>query len=103
MINEISKYKFSGTLDLKSAYYQIPISESDRPYTAFEAAGGLWQFKVVPNGVTNGVAVFQRKMDEMIKNECLQATFPYIDNITVCGRTAEEYHENYKKLQSAVF
>ena len=101
-INEISKYKFFGTIDLKSAYYQIPISESDRPYTAFEAAGGLWQFKVVPNGVTNGVAVFQRKMDEMVKNECLQATFPYIDNITVCGRTAEEYHENYKKLQSAV-
>ena len=52
-INEISKYKYFGTIDLKSAYYQIPISETDRPYTAFEAAGGLWQFKVVPNGVTN--------------------------------------------------
>ena len=66
-VNEISKYKYYSTIDLKSAYYQIPIPEGDRPYTAFEADGGLWQFKVVPNGVTNGVAVFQRKMDEMVK------------------------------------
>ena len=59
-VNEISKYKYYSTIDLKSAYYQIPIPEKDRPLTAFEADGGLWQFKVVPNGVTNGVAVFQR-------------------------------------------
>ena len=101
-VNEISKYKYYSTIDLKSAYYQIPIPEGDRLYTAFEADGGLWQFKVVPNGVTNDVAVFQRKMDEMVKAENLDATFPYLDNITVCGNTEEEHHRNYNRLKASI-
>jgi hypothetical protein len=101
-VNEISKLKYYSTIDFESAYYQILIPEEDRPYTAFEADGALWQFKVVPNGVTNGAAVFQRKMDEMVKNEKLDDTFPYLDNITVGGLTEEEHHRNYERLQAAV-
>ena len=101
-VNEISKYKYYSTIDLKSAYYQIPIPESDRHFTAFEADGGLWQFKVVPNGCTNGVAVFQRKMGQMVENEGLDATFPYLDNITIGGYTEEEHHQNYARLMAAI-
>ena len=45
MINDISQYKYFSTLDLKSAYHQIPIKSGDRKYTGFEAIGKLWQFK----------------------------------------------------------
>ena len=38
---KVSKHKVYSTFDLKSAYHQIPILESDRPYTAFEADGKL--------------------------------------------------------------
>ena len=36
MVNDISKYKHFSTLDLKSAYHQVPIKEEDKKYTAFE-------------------------------------------------------------------
>ena len=37
MVNKIAQYKVFSTIDLRSAYYQIPLSEKDKIYTAFEA------------------------------------------------------------------
>ena len=71
-------------------------------YTAFEADGQLWEFTVVPFGVTNGVPSFQRVMDKVVKEEGLDDTFPYLDNITVCGRTPEELRANDERFKSAV-
>ena len=62
MVEEISQYEFYSTLDFKSAYHQLPLRPEEKPFTAFEAAGNLYQFKRVPFGVTNGVACFQSQM-----------------------------------------
>ena len=80
----VSRYQVYSALDLKSAYHQIPIAESDKPYTAFEADGGLYQFCRLPFGVTNGVAAFQRIMDQLIAKHGLKVkgTFAYLDNNT---------------------
>ena len=56
VINKIAKYRYFSTIDLKSAYNQIPLRE-DRPYTAFEADGGLHQFTRRPFGITNSDVV----------------------------------------------
>ena len=92
--NEVSKYKYYTTLDLKSAYHQVPIQEDDKQYTAFEAAGRLYQYRRIPFGCTNGVSAFQRVMDQIIDCEGLKATFCYLDNITIGGNTKEEHDEN---------
>ena len=94
LINNLSVYKVFSTFDLKSAYHQIPIQESDKAYTAFEACGKLWEFNRIPFGVTNGVPQFQRKIDELVATEFLKDTFPYLDNVTVGGRTREEHDTN---------
>ena len=65
-INQLAKCRIFSTLDLKSAYYQIPLHPDDRVFTAFEAAGQLYQYRRLPFGVTNGVAAFQRIIDKII-------------------------------------
>ena len=69
MIEDIARYKIFTTLDLKSAYHQIPIRNEDRKYTAFKVGGKLYQFTRVPFGVTNGVSAFQRSIDNIIENK----------------------------------
>ncbi|XP_038652364.1 uncharacterized protein LOC119965671 [Scyliorhinus canicula] len=102
MVNEIATYKVFSTVDLKSAYHQLPIRASDRLYTAFEADGRLYHFLRVPFGVTNGVSVFQREMDRMVDKYGLQATFPYLDNVTICGHDQQDHDANLQKfLQTA--
>ena len=101
MVNEMAQYRVFSTIDLKSAYHQIPLREKDKPYTAFEANGGLYQFCRVPFGVTNGVAVFQRQMDSFVEENSLSGTFPYLDNITICGRNQTEHDENLRRFLQA--
>lgn len=101
MISEISKFSFYSTLDLKSAYHQVPIPKKDRPFTAFEAGGALYQFKVIAFGLTNGVSGFQRFIDKIIRTENLSGVFAYIDDVTVCGRTKQEHDQNLNDFLKA--
>ena len=100
-VNKIAQYRVFSTIDLRSAYHQIPIRNEDKPYTAFEACGRLYQFARVPFGVTNGVACFQRIVDSFIQEEELVGTYAYLDNITICGMTQEEHDANLTKFLEA--
>ena len=59
MTSDISKCKYFSTLDLKSAYHQVPLKQEDRKYTAFKIDGKLYQFKRIPLSVTNGYVPFK--------------------------------------------
>lgn len=100
-VNEIAQYRVFSTIDLRSAYHQVPIRQEDKPYTAFESSGSLYQFTRVPFGVTNGVACFQRLMDSFISEEKLDGTFAYLDNVTICGMTQEEHDTNLGRFLKA--
>ena len=76
-VNKIGQYRVFSTIDLKSAYHQVPLREEDKQYTAFEASNRLYQFRRIPFGVTNGVAAFQKIMNDFISDECLLDTFAY--------------------------
>ena len=52
VINNVTQYKWYSSLDLRSAYHQVP---EERKYTAFEANGQLYQFKRIPFGLKNAV------------------------------------------------
>ena len=94
MISELSKYKLFSTFDLKSVYHQISLIESDCKYTAFEANGKLYEFTHIPFGVKNGVATFQCKVYEFIKEENLKGAFWYLDNITIVGYNEDNHDSN---------
>ena len=101
MINKMAQYNcMYSSVDLTSAYYQIPLNPEDRPYTAYEAGGKLYQFTRLPQRITNGVSSFQRKMDGFIDDNNIKNTFPYLDNVLVCGRTLEEHNANLAKFKA---
>ena len=98
MVNEIAQYSVISTLDLRSAYHQVPLNDSDKEFTAFEAGGKLYQFYRMPFGVTNGVACLQRIMDKIIDDNKLKGTFAYLDNVTIGGKDQEEHDANLSKF-----
>ena len=101
MVQKIAQYSVFSTIDLRSAYHQIPLKEEDKPYTTFEALGGLYQFNRMPFGITNGVAGFQRSIDDVITKENIKDTFAFVDNVTIYGKTQKEHDENFEKFLEA--
>ena len=87
LVNKVSQYSYFSTVDLRSAYHQVPLNEKDKLDIAFEACGQLYQFCRMPFGITNGVSCFQKVMDEFISTNSLYDTYCYLDDITICGKT----------------
>ena len=87
MVNELAKYSVFSTFDLRSAYHQIKIAESNCKPTAFEAKGKLFEFTRIPFGAKNGVAACQRTITEFVERENLKGAFPYLDNVTNASKT----------------
>ena len=101
MTNQIVQYRVFSTIDLKSAYHQAPLREEDKKFTAFEANGCLYQFRRMPFGVTNGVATFQRIMNNFITSKGLLDTFAYLDNVTICSKNQAHHDYNLKQFLKA--
>ena len=101
LVNNIAQYSVFSTVDFKSAYHQIPLKEKDKKHTAFQANRRLYQFRRIPFGVTNGVAVFQRTVDNFIAEENLTDTFADIDDVTICGRDQKEHDDNLERFLEA--
>lgn len=102
IVESVAKYKVFSTIDLQSAYHQIPIHEDEKNFTAFEADGNLYQFKRIPFGVTNGVACFQRVIDGIIKSEGLKGVYAFLDDVTVCGSSKVEHDQNLERFLQVV-
>ena len=100
-INQLAKCRIFSTLDLKNAYYQIPLHPDDRVFTAFEAAGQLYQYRRLPFGVTNDVAAFRRIIDKIIASNKLKHTCTYINNITIGGPEQDAHDENLRLFLKA--
>ena len=99
-VNRIAAYRVYSKIDLRQAYHQVPIKPEDKPFTAFQANNKLFQFKRLPFGVTNGVSVFQRQMDYIVEKYQMEGTFPYMDDVTICGDTQEDHDRNLNKFLS---
>lgn len=102
VVSKVSKNSVFSTIDFKSAYHQVPLREKDRPFTAFEACGRLYQFRRLAFGLTGGVPTFQRVIDDVIFREKLEKTYAYLDDVTVCGKDQEEHDQNLKRFSDAV-
>ena len=55
--------------DLVSGYWQVELAQQDREKTAFCVPEGLFEFKVLPFGLNNAPATFQRLMDLLLSGK----------------------------------
>ncbi len=86
----INKAWFSS-LDLAAGYHQIPMDPVDKLKTAFITDSGLYEYNVLPFGLCNAPATFQRFMDIVLAGLKWKILLVYIDDILVFSETFEEH------------
>ena len=86
--------KFFTSLDLASGYWQVGMREESREKTAFTTHAGLFEFTVMPFGLCNAPATFQRLMENVLMGLTREKCIVYLDDVLVLGRTFSEHLSN---------
>ena len=66
ILNRMGGDNFISRLALTKGFWQVPIKEGDRKYTAFSTDQGLMQFKYMPFGLVNALAIFCRMVRQLL-------------------------------------
>ena len=66
MLDQLGGAKYLTTLGLARGYWQVPMDEDAKELTAFMTPFGLYQFKVMPFGLSGAPATFQKLMDGVV-------------------------------------
>ena len=79
------------SLDLTAGYWQVPLAEVSRKYTAFLFNGKNYQFQRLPFGLNTSVASFIKCLDQILKPKDLDFLTVYVDDILIASRTFEDH------------
>ncbi|XP_076047435.1 uncharacterized protein LOC143028970 [Oratosquilla oratoria] len=88
--------KIFSKMDLAKGFFQIPLEERSKQVTAVAIPNGLYQFKVLPFGLTNSPAVFNRAMRQVLRG--IHGVEAFVDNILIHSSTFEEHLEILEKV-----
>ena len=104
-LDTLSGAQWFSTLDLLSGYWQVEMDPADKPKTAFCTPEGLFEFNVMPFGLCNAPATFQRLMDSVLAGLLWTSCLVYLDDIIVMGTSFEDHLNNlaqvFDRLRSA--
>ena len=90
-LEALGEANFFTTLDFTSGYWQLPIREEDKQKTAYSTISGRWEYNVLPMGITNAPAAFQRSMEIVMAGITWKFCIVYIDDIIIYSKTFEEH------------
>ena len=91
LMDRIAWSQYFSTIDLRSGYPQIRISEKDIPKTAFSTRYGHYEYTVVPFGLTNAPAAFMGVMNDVFKDYTDSFIMVYLDDIVVYRNSWNEH------------
>ena len=87
-----------SSLDMKEAFWSVPLDEKSREYTAFQTPDGLYQYRRMPMGLKTASAVFCRYVDKMLGHMKWTEVMAYVDDLLVFGKTADDHLSSLEKL-----
>ncbi|KAH9255968.1 hypothetical protein BASA81_006008 [Batrachochytrium salamandrivorans] len=83
LLRTLSTGKIFTTLDLRGAYNLLRIKEGDESKTSFITKYGQFEFLVMPFGLANAPAQFQRMMNSLFRDVIGKHVLVYLDDIVI--------------------
>lgn len=95
-IDQVGSAKFVSKLDLLKGYWQVPLSNRAREIAAFVTPRDLYSYSVMPFGLRNAPATFQRLMNHVIGD--MQGCAVYLDDVVLYSDTWDVHLKRMREL-----
>lgn len=92
IFDELKGSRLFTTLDLFQGYWQVKMAEACKEHTTFVTRYGTFSFEVMPFGLINAPATFQKMMDHILRD--LPFARAYLDDVVIHSKTLEEHLEH---------
>ncbi|UYV73632.1 K02A2.6-like, partial [Cordylochernes scorpioides] len=99
VLDTLQRSKYFSAIDLKSGYWQVEVEEKDKEKTAFTTAHGLYEFNVMPFGLCNAPATFERNMENMLGNLRWQICLCYLDDVIIYS---SDFSTHLKRIEAVL-
>ncbi len=97
--------KVFSALDLRSGYWQIKMAEKDIEKTTFTCPEGLFEFNVLPFGLSVAPPVFQHLMDKVLGDAKGKYASLYLDDLVIASEDPISHYQHlseiFHKLEAA--
>jgi transposase InsO family protein len=94
----ISQAKIFTKLDIRQAFHRLRIHPDSEELTTFRTRYGSYKYKVLPFGLTNGPAAYQRYMNTVLFDYLDDFCTAYLDDILIYSNNKLEHKEHVKKV-----
>ena len=97
LVDSTARHQLLSFMDAFSGYNQILMHEADHEKTSFITSQGLFYYKVLPFGLKNASATYQRLMNKMFTQQIGRNVQVYMDDMLVKSRREEDHLEDLRK------
>lgn len=93
-----AKAKFFTKFDIRAAFNKIRMDPESEEYTTFRTRYGTYKCKVLPFGLCNGPATYQRYMNDVLIDYLDDFCIAYLDDILIYSEDEETHVRHVKKV-----
>ncbi|XP_030272800.1 uncharacterized protein LOC115581658 [Sparus aurata] len=92
ILEAVEKGDWFTSVDLRDAYFHVPICPDHRPFLRFAFQGRAYQFKVLPFGLSLSPRVFTRVIGAALRPLQLSGMkiLPYLDDWLICAPSHDQ-------------
>lgn len=98
LFQHLKNARIFTSMDLNNAYFQIPLAENSRKYTAFTTPFGLFEFTTIPQGIRIGSQALARYVEEVLADLKFKTVIAFADDVLIYSPDPETHERDLREV-----